>query len=103
MLRLRTCTVFVYVVEGSIETSNRLVAAGQCGVFGSGDEVKIESANGGRFLFVLGEPLGEPVAWRGPIVMNTEAELDLAFEELDLGTFIKSHKSRKQLRRIDYE
>jgi hypothetical protein len=99
----RSWTVFVYVVEGSIETSGRLLAAGQCGVFGSGDRVKIESAEGGRFLFVLGEPLGEPVAWRGPIVMNTEAELDLAFEELDLGTFIKSHKTRKQVRRSDYE
>jgi quercetin 2,3-dioxygenase len=99
----KKCTVFVYVVEGSIETSNKKVLAGQCGVFGPGDKVKIESAKGGRFLFVLGEPLGEPVAWRGPIVMNTEEELDLAFEELDLGIFIKSHKPQKQVRRSDYE
>jgi hypothetical protein len=44
---------------------------------------------------VSGEPLKEPVAWRGPIVMNTEEELDRAFEELDEGTFIKSHNPAK--------
>jgi redox-sensitive bicupin YhaK (pirin superfamily) len=58
-------------------------------VFSRGDSVKISSLNGARFLFVAGEPLNEPVAWRGPIVMNTEEELDKAFEELDEGTFIK--------------
>jgi len=39
--------------------------------------------------------LKEPVAWRGPIVMNTEEELDRAFEELDEGTFLKSHRPAK--------
>ena len=42
-----------------------------------------------RFLLVAGRPLGEPIAWHGPIVMNTQEELRLAFEELDAGTFIK--------------
>ena len=42
-----------------------------------------------RFLFVAGKPLDEPVAWRGPIVMNTQEELALAFEEYRNGTFIK--------------
>jgi redox-sensitive bicupin YhaK (pirin superfamily) len=42
-----------------------------------------------RFLFVSGKPLGEPVAWYGPIVMNTQEELRLAFEEYNNGTFIK--------------
>jgi redox-sensitive bicupin YhaK (pirin superfamily) len=42
-----------------------------------------------RFLLVLGRPLGEPIAWRGPIVMNTDAELRVAFEELEHDTFIK--------------
>jgi quercetin 2,3-dioxygenase len=52
--------------------------------------VTIDSAGRGtRFLFVSGEPVNEPVAWRGPIVMNTEEELDEAFEELDSDTFIK--------------
>jgi len=45
---------------------------------------------------VSGKPLNEPVAWRGPIVMNTQEELDTAFKELDLGTFIKSNSSLKK-------
>jgi redox-sensitive bicupin YhaK (pirin superfamily) len=42
-----------------------------------------------RLLLVSGKPLREPVAWRGPIVMNTQAELRVAFEEYQNGTFIK--------------
>ena len=42
-----------------------------------------------RFLLVSGKPLQEPVAWYGPIVMNTEAELQRAYDELRTGTFIK--------------
>ena len=48
--------------------------------------------NGARFLLVSGRPLGEPVAWYGPIVMNTQDELRLAFEEYQNGTFIKDGK-----------
>ena len=44
-----------------------------------------------RFLLVSGKPIGEPVAWYGPIVMNTREELRTAFEEYEKGTFIK-HK-----------
>jgi redox-sensitive bicupin YhaK (pirin superfamily) len=88
-------TVFAYVVEGSAEVQGKTVELGQCVVFGEGDLVKICSKGGGRFLFVSGEPLNEPVAWRGPIVMNTEEELEKAFEELDEGTFIKSHNPTK--------
>jgi len=88
-------TVFAYVVVGSIESSGKEVKNGQCAVFSEGDLVKLFSKDGARFLFVSGEPLKEPVAWRGPIVMNTEEELDRAFEELDEGTFIKSHKPAK--------
>ncbi|HMN02193.1 MAG TPA: pirin-like C-terminal cupin domain-containing protein, partial [Geobacter anodireducens] len=42
-----------------------------------------------RFLFLSGKPLNEPVAWYGPIVMNTNEELRTAFEEYEKGTFIK--------------
>jgi redox-sensitive bicupin YhaK (pirin superfamily) len=45
-----------------------------------------------RFLLISGKPIGEPVAWYGPIVMNTQEELQIAFEEYDNGTFIK-HKN----------
>ena len=44
-----------------------------------------------RFLLISGKPLGEPIAWYGPIVMNTQEELRIAFEEFNNGTFIK-HK-----------
>ena len=47
-----------------------------------------------RFLLVSGKPLREPIAWRGPIVMNTSEELQLAFEEYRQGTFLKHGKSR---------
>ena len=42
-----------------------------------------------RFLLISGKPIGEPIAWYGPIVMNTQEELRVAFEELEQGTFIK--------------
>lgn len=47
------------------------------------------STSGACFLFFSGKKLGEPIAWRGPIVMNTEAELEVAFQELRRGTFLK--------------
>ena len=59
-------------------------------VFDRGDEVTVEAgAEGIRFLLISGRPLEEPVAWYGPIVMNTEAELQQAVAELRAGTFIK--------------
>ena len=59
-------------------------------VFDSGDEVTVEAGEQGlRFLLVSGRPLREPIAWYGPIVMNTEAELRQAFAEYRDGTFLK--------------
>src|SRR5438034_4264275 len=59
-------------------------------IFDSGDEVTVEAAEEGiRFLSVSGKPIEEPVAWYGPIVMNTQAELQRALAELKDGTFIK--------------
>jgi hypothetical protein len=59
-------------------------------VFDRGDEVEVQAgADGIRFLLVSGKPLNEPVAWYGPIVMNTQKQLQEAFEELDKGTFLK--------------
>jgi redox-sensitive bicupin YhaK (pirin superfamily) len=97
----RNHTVFAYVVNGSIEVHERKISQRQCAVFSEGDMIKIGSANGSRFLFVSGEPLKEPVAWRGPIVMSTQEELDKAFEELESGTFIKTTNSLNPKQKID--
>jgi redox-sensitive bicupin YhaK (pirin superfamily) len=59
-------------------------------LFDRGDEVTVQAGDDGvRFLLISGMPLKEPVAWYGPIVMNTQDELRTAFEELERGTFLK--------------
>ena len=59
-------------------------------LFDTGDEITVQAGDAGiRFLLVSGRPIAEPVAWRGPIVMNTEAELRRAYAELQDGSFIK--------------
>ena len=59
-------------------------------VFDSGDEVTVQAGDEGiRFLLVSGKPIEEPVAWYGPIVMNTQEQLRQAFQELEKGTFLK--------------
>ena len=59
-------------------------------LFDTGDEITVQAGDDGiRFLLVSGRPIAEPVAWRGPIVMNTEAELRRAYAELQDGSFIK--------------
>lgn len=73
---------------------NCLCGDGTIVLYGDGDEVSVTpDKNGVRFLLVSGRPIGEPVAWYGPIVMNTQEELKIAFEEYQNGTFIK-HKKR---------
>ena len=60
-------------------------------LFDSGDEVTVQAGdNGIRFLLVSGKPIEEPVAWYGPIVMNTQDELEQAVSELRNGTFIRN-------------
>jgi redox-sensitive bicupin YhaK (pirin superfamily) len=59
-------------------------------IFDRGDEVTVQAGDEGiRFLLVSGKPLQEPVAWYGPIVMNTQEQLKQAFDELKKGTFLK--------------
>lgn len=68
------------------QTGNRSLV-----LFDSGDEVTVQAGDEGiRFLLVSGKPIQEPVAWYGPIVMNTRSELEQAVRELNEGTFIKS-------------
>jgi redox-sensitive bicupin YhaK (pirin superfamily) len=77
---------------GWLDTAPPVVADNRSLVlFDSGDEVTVQAGDDGiRFLLVSGRPLEEPVAWYGPIVMNTQAQLRQAFEELERGTFLKS-------------
>ena len=59
-------------------------------IFEDGEKLVITAGDGGvRFLLISGKPLGEPIAWNGPIVMNTQEELRIAFEEFQNGTFLK--------------
>jgi hypothetical protein len=60
-------------------------------LFDHGDEITVQAGDDGiRFLLVSGKPLREPVAWRGPIVMNTQEQLEQAFAQLDRGTFLEA-------------
>lgn len=88
----RGMTAFAYVHAGSavFGASGTPVGNGHVARLGPGDLVRARAGpDGGRFLLVAGRPVGEPVAWRGPIVMNTGEELDRAFEELRVGTFVR--------------
>jgi redox-sensitive bicupin YhaK (pirin superfamily) len=71
-------------------TRDRLIGDGNLVLFGEGDAVTVAAESEPvRFLLVSGRPIGEPIAWYGPIVMNTRDELRTAFQELEAGTFIK--------------
>jgi redox-sensitive bicupin YhaK (pirin superfamily) len=64
-------------------------------LFDRGDEVTVTAGDEGiRFLLISGKPLQEPVAWYGPIVMNTQEQLRQAFDELQKGTFLKSGEQK---------
>jgi redox-sensitive bicupin YhaK (pirin superfamily) len=88
---------FAYVFDGKARFCKTADADNRCLVlFGDGDEISVlADAKGVRFLLVSGKPLHEPVAWRGPIVMNTQAEIREAFQELENGMFLK-HRSSDQ-------
>jgi redox-sensitive bicupin YhaK (pirin superfamily) len=65
-------------------------------LFDRGDELMVQAGDDGiRFLLVSGKPLEEPVAWYGPIVMNTQEQLRQAFNELEKGTFLKPPRAAK--------
>jgi hypothetical protein len=87
--------VFAYTVEGNgyfDEEKEELIGKETLVIYREGDMIKISTIEDKvRFLLISGKPLNEPVAWRGPIVMNTEEELSVAFNEYQNGTFIK-HK-----------
>jgi redox-sensitive bicupin YhaK (pirin superfamily) len=83
------------VLTEKTDGANEILVREQTGdrslvLFDSGEEVTVQAGDQGiRFLLVSGKPIEEPVAWYGPIVMNTQAELQQAVAELRGGTFIK--------------
>jgi len=84
-------TAFIYVIGGRGQTAGVPIANGTLVLFDSGDQLSVSAAGEPlRFLLLTGKPLHEPVAWRGPIVMNTPAELETAFREYQAGSFIKN-------------
>jgi quercetin 2,3-dioxygenase len=96
-------TAFAYIIEGAgyFDTEkSRLIARENLVLFEDGDQVSIGTdSEPVRFLLISGRPIGEPIAWYGPIVMNTQEELRIAIEELQNDTFIK-HNNLSQLCRL---
>lgn len=99
-------TLFLYVIEGSLATDEALEMLEDRAfaiLFSSlstendtNDEVWVKSgAEGARFFLLAAKPLKEPVAWGGPVVMNTREELNEAYKELDNGSFIKHGKPQQ--------
>ncbi|MGD9332939.1 MAG: pirin family protein [Desulfobacterales bacterium] len=87
-------TAFVYVIGGEGKTDATDIANGTLVLFDQGMRLAVSAAATPlRFLLLTGKPLNEPAAWRGPIVMNTQAELDQAFRAYREGTFIKHPSS----------
>lgn len=100
-------TLFLFLIDGTLAADDALVNFEEkaCAILFSAssaknsdhDEVLVKAGTlGARFFLLAAKPLKEPVAWGGPIVMNTEEELDEAFRELDNKTFIK-HKKPQEL------
>lgn len=84
-------TLFVYLVSGNccFGSAVKIIEEKQAVLFGEGERLQISAASDCRLLVFAGNPLREPVAWGGPIVMNTREELRTAFAEIEQGTFIK--------------
>ncbi len=82
--------LFIYTVSGSGLVNENSVDAKSGLLFEAGDQFKLTALEDGlRFLLFAGKPLKEPIAWGGPIVMNTREELNQAFQDLEDGNFIR--------------
>ncbi len=83
-------TTFCYLIEGKGDFEGSSLEKKQLILFKDSDSLAVKASENLRFILVSGRPINEPVAWGGPIVMNTQEELRIAFDELDRGTFIKA-------------
>jgi redox-sensitive bicupin YhaK (pirin superfamily) len=83
--------VFIFLIVGTARIEGQRINEKTAVLFDQGDYIQVSSYDEAscRFIFCSGKALHEPIAWGGPIVMNTKEELQLAFDELDRGTFIK--------------
>jgi quercetin 2,3-dioxygenase len=88
---IQTHNAFLYIFDGTIHLKNESVSEGNVVLLNrDGDCVEISvGASGARFLLAAGKPLGEPIAWYGPIVMNTRMELETAVYDLQNGQFVR--------------
>lgn len=90
--------VFAYILEGaglfSAEDSSE-IGREHAVLFGPGEAIHVATSVGVRFVLVSGKPLEEPIVWGGPIVMNSQKELEEAFREYEQGTFIKAGAARQ--------
>lgn len=82
-------TSFCYVIEGSGTFDDLELEYGRLALFTEAGSIAVKADEDVRYIFVTGTQLKEPIAWGGPIVMNTQEELEAAFKELDEGTFIR--------------
>jgi len=83
-------TAFIYVIDGTGVLNGTGVDNRTLILLDAGDQFSIEARERSvRFLLLTGKPLKEPIAWQGPIVMNTQAELETAFREYQEGSFVK--------------
>lgn len=80
---------FCYCIEGTGEFDNTKLEKAQLVLFQEAGSIAVKAIEDVHYIFVSGKQLNEPIAWGGPIVMNTRQELETAFRELDEGTFIK--------------
>jgi hypothetical protein len=82
-------TSFCYLIDGTGVIDEEKLEKAQLMLFTEAGSIAVESIEPVHYIFVSGKQLNEPIAWGGPIVMNTQEELETAFRELDDGTFIK--------------
>ena len=82
-------TTFCYLVEGKGDFEGSIVEMKQLILFKDAANITVKSKENLRFILVSGMPINEPIAWGGPIVMNTQEELQKAFDDLDQGTFLQ--------------
>ena len=82
---------FLYVFEGNVHIGKKKISQGNVILLNrDGDNVELSvGSSGARFLLAAGKPLGEPIAWYGPIVMNTRTELETAVYDLQSGNFVR--------------